>query len=142
MAFNAYAHEDARRLFRFAVTCAESADDSHMRAKILSSMAHQAIWTGQPEEGLTWAEHVLTQADLLAATEQASHRGLPGCPAAILGPPDSRQRTTSQGQRTMSFSPSDALSASLPQTPPGQVQQAQPVAVRECFPQAPRTRLR
>lgn len=71
MAFDAYAHEDARRVFRFAVACAESADDWHLRAKILSSMARQAIWTGQPNEGLTLTEHALVRADRLTATERA-----------------------------------------------------------------------
>lgn len=71
MAFDAYAHDDARRIFRFAVACAQSADDWHLRAKILSSMARQAIWTGRPDEGLTLVEHALVRADRLTATERA-----------------------------------------------------------------------
>lgn len=71
MAFDAYAHEDARRIFRFALGCAEHAGDWHLRAKILSSMARQAIWTGQPDEGLTLTEHALVRADRLTATERA-----------------------------------------------------------------------
>lgn len=71
MAFDAYAHHDARRIFRFALASAEKAGDWHLRAKILSSMARQAIWTGQPDEGLTYAEHALFHADCLTATERA-----------------------------------------------------------------------
>ncbi len=71
IAFDAYAHDEARRVFRFALGCAEQAGDWHLRAKILSSMAVQAIWTGQPDEGLTYSEHALVHADRLTATEQA-----------------------------------------------------------------------
>ena len=71
MAFDAYAHTDARRIFRFALACAEDAEDWHLRAKVLSSMARQAIWTGQPDDGLTLAEHALVRADRLSATERA-----------------------------------------------------------------------
>ena len=71
MAFDAYAHDDARCIFRFALGCAEHAGDWHLRAKVLSSMARQAIWTGQPDDGLTLAEHALVRADRLTATERA-----------------------------------------------------------------------
>lgn len=64
-------HHDARRIFRFALASAEEAGDWHLRAKILSSMARQAIWTGRPDEGLTYAEHALVRADRLTATERA-----------------------------------------------------------------------
>lgn len=70
-AFDAYVHDDARRIFRFALACAEHAGDWHLRAKVLSSMARQAIWTGNPDDGLTLAEHALVRADRLTATEQA-----------------------------------------------------------------------
>lgn len=71
MAFDAYAHDDARRIFRFALGCAEDAGDWHLRAKILSSMARQAIWCGDPDSGLTFSEMALVRSDRLAATEQA-----------------------------------------------------------------------
>ncbi|MGH3951893.1 MAG: helix-turn-helix domain-containing protein, partial [Pseudonocardiaceae bacterium] len=70
MAFDAYAHDDARRIFRFALACAEEAGDWELRAKVLSSMARQAIWTGQPDKGLTLTEHALVRADRLTATER------------------------------------------------------------------------
>jgi hypothetical protein len=63
------AHEDGRRMLRFALACAEQAGDWHLRAYVLDSMAAQAIRTGQPDEGLTQAEHALVRADRLTATE-------------------------------------------------------------------------
>ena len=72
MAFDADAHEDARRVFGFALACAEQAEDWHLRAQVLSSMASQAIGTGRPDEGLTLAEQALVRADRLTATERAS----------------------------------------------------------------------
>lgn len=71
MTFDAYAHDDAQRMFRFALGCAEEAGDWHLRAKILSSMARQAIWCGDPDSGLTFSEMALVRADRLTATEQA-----------------------------------------------------------------------
>ncbi|APU21265.1 hypothetical protein UA75_16285 [Actinoalloteichus sp. GBA129-24] len=71
MAFDAYAHDDARRTFRFALACAEEANDWHLRAKVLSSMARHAVWIGHPDEGLTLAECALVRADRLTATESA-----------------------------------------------------------------------
>lgn len=71
MAFDAYAHDDALRMFRFALTCAEDAGDWHLRAKILSSMARQAIWQGDPDGGLTLVELAMVRADRLTPTERA-----------------------------------------------------------------------
>lgn len=71
MAFDAYAHGDARRMFRFALQCAERAGDWHLRARVLSSMARQAIWCGDPDTGLTFIEFAMVRADRLTATERA-----------------------------------------------------------------------
>ncbi len=71
MGFDAYGHDEARRVFRFALGCAEQADDWHLRAQVLGNMAKQAVWTGQPDEGLTLTEHALVRADRLTATERA-----------------------------------------------------------------------
>lgn len=71
MAFDAYAHDDARRLFQFALACAEEAPDWHLRAKVLSSMARQAIWCGDPDGGLTLVELAMVRADRLTSTERA-----------------------------------------------------------------------
>ncbi len=70
MAFDVCAHEDARRVFRFALACAEKAGDWHLRAYVLDCMALQAIRTGRPDEGLTWADQALVRADRLTATGQ------------------------------------------------------------------------
>src|SRR6266851_855582 len=71
MAFDAYAHDDARRMFAFGLSCAESAKDWHLRAKLLSHMARQAIWCSNPDNGLTYTELALVRADRLTGTEQA-----------------------------------------------------------------------
>lgn len=71
MAFDAYAHDDARRMFRFTQACADEGDDWNLRAKTLSSMARQAIWCGDPDQGLTLTEMALVRADRLSATERA-----------------------------------------------------------------------
>ncbi|MBP2325360.1 hypothetical protein JOF56_005745 [Kibdelosporangium banguiense] len=71
MAFDAYAHEDARKMFRLALACAEEAGDWHLRAKVLSSMARQAIWCGDPDNGLTLVELAMVRADRLTPAERA-----------------------------------------------------------------------
>ncbi|MGH3696561.1 MAG: hypothetical protein ACRDRX_21665 [Pseudonocardiaceae bacterium] len=71
IAVDANAHEQGRRAYRFALACAEEAKDWPLRAEVLSSMAKQAIWTGQPDEGLTLAEHALVRPDRLTAAVRA-----------------------------------------------------------------------
>lgn len=71
MAFDAYAHRDALRMFQFALACAEHAGDWHLRAKVLSSMARQSIWRGDPDGGLTLVELAMVRADRLTPTERA-----------------------------------------------------------------------
>ncbi|MGH3572587.1 MAG: helix-turn-helix domain-containing protein [Pseudonocardiaceae bacterium] len=61
----------ARRVFRFALACAERAKDWPLRAEILSSMSKQAIWAGQPDDGLTLADQALVRADRLTPTGRA-----------------------------------------------------------------------
>lgn len=71
MAFDAFAHTDAARTFRFSLRCAEESGDWHLRASILSMMARQTVWCGQPDEGLTHVETALVRSDRLTATERA-----------------------------------------------------------------------
>jgi transcriptional regulator with XRE-family HTH domain len=71
MAVDAGAHEEGRRMYSFALGCAEQAKDWPLRAEVLSSMAKQAVGTGQPDDGLTLAEHALVRADRLTATVRA-----------------------------------------------------------------------
>jgi hypothetical protein len=52
MAFDAFAHTDAARTFRFSLRCAEESGNWHLRASVLSMMARQAVWCGQPDDGL------------------------------------------------------------------------------------------
>lgn len=70
--FDACAHDDARKIFRFALACAEEADDWHQRANLLSSMARQSAWCGQPDAALTQVELALVRSDRLTATIRAN----------------------------------------------------------------------
>jgi hypothetical protein len=71
MCFDAYAFDDARRSLQFGVACAETGGNWSMRAEILSRLARQEIYTGHPDDGLTWIEQALVRADRLTATERA-----------------------------------------------------------------------
>jgi hypothetical protein len=71
MAFDVYAHDDARQVFRFALACAEQAGDWHLRAYVLDSLAIQATRTGRPDEALTLTEQGLVRSDRLTETGQS-----------------------------------------------------------------------
>ncbi|MGB6162261.1 MAG: XRE family transcriptional regulator [Pseudonocardiaceae bacterium] len=71
IAVDAGAHEEARQVYGFALARAEEAEDWTLRAEVLSSMAKQAIWTGQPDEGLTLAELALVRSDRLTSAVRA-----------------------------------------------------------------------
>jgi hypothetical protein len=71
MALDAGADEQARRIFSFALYCAEQAKDWPLRAEVLGYMTVHAIWTGQPDEGLTLAEQALVRQDRLTATQRS-----------------------------------------------------------------------
>lgn len=71
MAFDAFAHAEARKMFTFGLACAEEVGEWHLRAKLLSNMARQAIWCGDPDSGLTYTELALVRSDRLTATERA-----------------------------------------------------------------------
>jgi hypothetical protein len=57
-------------MFSFALACAEESKDWHLRAMLLSSMARQEVWCGNPDEALTHVELALVRADRLTATER------------------------------------------------------------------------
>jgi hypothetical protein len=71
MATDDYAHDDAQRMYRFALACAEEAGDWHLCAQVLCSMAFQSSWCGDPDAGLAYTESVLVRANRLTATERA-----------------------------------------------------------------------
>ncbi|UQI49633.1 hypothetical protein M1P56_16855 [Streptomyces sp. HU2014] len=71
-AFDAHAHDDARRLLAVGTACAEEGDDWHLRAASLNWRARQEIWTGSPDKGLTYAEQGLVRSDRLTPREQAT----------------------------------------------------------------------
>ena len=72
LAVDAGADEQANRVYRFALACAEQADDWPLRGEILSSMTKHAIWTGQPDKGLTLAEQGLVRPDRLTAAGRST----------------------------------------------------------------------
>jgi transcriptional regulator with XRE-family HTH domain len=70
-AFDAYVHDDARKLLAFAVACAEEANNWHLRANACNWRARQEIWCGDPDAGLTHAEVGLARSDRLTPREMA-----------------------------------------------------------------------
>ena len=62
------APEQGRRVYGFALYCAEQAKEWNLRAEVLSSMAKLEMRAGQPDEGLTLAELALVRADRLTPT--------------------------------------------------------------------------
>jgi hypothetical protein len=85
MAFDAFAHDDARRTFGFSLRCAEESGNWHLRSSVLSSLARQAIWCGESDTGLTHAELALVRSDRLTSTERASLHTLRARALAKLG---------------------------------------------------------
>ncbi|MGB8201079.1 MAG: XRE family transcriptional regulator, partial [Pseudonocardiaceae bacterium] len=71
IAVDAGAQEEGRWMYSFALGCAEKAKDWSLRADVLSTMAKQAISTGQPDEGLTLADQGLIRSDRLTAAVRA-----------------------------------------------------------------------
>ena len=71
MAFDAGVQDDAQRMFRFSLGCAEELGDWHLRAKALSSMGKQAIRYGDPDAALTSIELAMVRAERLTHTERA-----------------------------------------------------------------------
>ncbi len=72
MAHDAGAHEEARRIFSFALARAEEAGNWHLRAEVLGHMTVHAIRTGQPDEALTRAEQALVRADRLTEIQRST----------------------------------------------------------------------
>ncbi|MBV9012044.1 MAG: XRE family transcriptional regulator [Pseudonocardiales bacterium] len=76
MAVDAGAYQEARRVYRFALSCAEEVKDWPLRANVLDDMAWQETRTGRPDEGLTLVDLALVRAeDWLTATERAMLHG-------------------------------------------------------------------
>ncbi|MGW6744995.1 XRE family transcriptional regulator [Streptomyces sp. NPDC055025] len=70
-AFDAYEHNDAARLLAFGTSCAEAADNWHLRTNALNWRSRHATWCGMPDDGLTHAENGLLRSDRLTPREQA-----------------------------------------------------------------------
>ncbi|CAN3982154.1 helix-turn-helix domain-containing protein [Kitasatospora purpeofusca] len=70
-AFDAFAHDDAHRLFAFATSCAEEVDNWPLRAISYNLRSRQATWRDDPDAGLTLAELGLARSDRLSPGEQS-----------------------------------------------------------------------
>ncbi|PZG16540.1 hypothetical protein C1I95_17245 [Micromonospora craterilacus] len=103
MLFDAYEHASARKRFTFALQCAEIGGHWQHRATLLANMARQAIWCGQPEDGLTYTELGLVRADRLTATERAMLHTVRARALAKFGPPRAQEALTAVGAADEEF---------------------------------------
>ncbi|MGH3848741.1 MAG: helix-turn-helix domain-containing protein, partial [Pseudonocardiaceae bacterium] len=71
MCFDAGAHRQAERCFRFAVGCATESGDWSLRAKALSGLANLAVHQRQPDDALSFSEMALVRADRLRPVVRA-----------------------------------------------------------------------
>jgi hypothetical protein len=108
MAFDAYRHADARRMFGFGLACAEEAGDWDQRAGQLADMAQQAIWRGDPDGALVSADLALVRPDRLAASHAARAHAMRARALAILGRVQDAKRAI--GQADEAFAGWDAAS--------------------------------
>jgi hypothetical protein len=103
MLFDAYEHDAARRRFAFALQCAELGGNWHQRALLLSYMARQAAWCGQPDDGLTYVEMALVRAERLTATERAMLHTVRARALAKLGPARAQEALAAVGAADEAF---------------------------------------
>jgi hypothetical protein len=114
MAFGAGVQEDARRMFRFALNCAEESRDWHLRAKALSSMGKQTIRYGDPDTALTSIELAMVRAERLTHTERATLHTLRAHTLAKLGQVQDAARAVSLADEEFSHArPTDDPAASV-----------------------------
>ena len=71
MCFDAGAHAQAERCFRFGVGAATEAGDWAMRGKALSGLANLAVHQGRPDDALSFAETALVRTDRLPPVVKA-----------------------------------------------------------------------
>jgi hypothetical protein len=72
MAHDAYVHDDASRMHRFALACAEAAENWQLRARVLADMASMEIRCGDPDTALTLVETAMVRAERLTASQRAN----------------------------------------------------------------------
>lgn len=72
MAHDAYLHDDGRRLFHFALTCAEAGGNWQLRARVLSDLASMEIRCGDFDSALTLLETAMVRSERLTATQRAA----------------------------------------------------------------------
>jgi hypothetical protein len=103
MALDTHAHEDARRLFGFAQSCAEESEDWQLRAKVLNSLASHAICRQEPDDALTFTELALVRADRLSATERAMLHTVRAHGLGMLGRAHEAMRAVDVADREFSY---------------------------------------
>jgi len=111
IAFDAFAHDEARRVFRFALECAESSGDWQLRAMLLSDMARQEMWCGDPDTGLTHVELALVRPDRLTPTERAMLHTVRARALAKLGRHRAQDALKAVGAADEEFAKSVSLNA-------------------------------
>lgn len=111
IAFDAFAHDEARKVFRFALGCAESSGDWQLRAMLLSDMARQEIWCGDPDTGLTHVELALVRPDRLTPTERAMLHTVRARALAKFGRDRIQDTLKAVGAADEQFAESDAADA-------------------------------
>lgn len=109
MLFDAYEHDAARNRFTFALQRAEIGGDWHQRAMLLSSMARQAIWCGQPDDGLTYVEMGLVRAERLTHTERAMMHTVRARALAKIGPARAQEALKAVGAADEAFAHSQPV---------------------------------
>jgi hypothetical protein len=87
--------------------CAEIGGDWHQRAMLLADMARQAVWCGEPDDGLTYTELGLVRADRLTATERAMLHTVRARALATLGPTRAQEALAAVGAADDAFAHSD-----------------------------------
>jgi hypothetical protein len=70
-AFDFNDHDNARRLFRFALVCIEEAENWHLRVDVLKNLALQAHWLGDHDASLTYLDLAMVRSDRLTPAGRA-----------------------------------------------------------------------
>jgi hypothetical protein len=94
MAFDIDRYRDASRLWQVAQRCAVDADNWSLNARVLGSMARQAMWLDQPDDARGLLDHALDgdTRGLLGPTELAMLWALKARSIAQLGEADATER--------------------------------------------------
>lgn len=107
MAFDAFQHQQAREYFAYAQLCADEADDKNLEARVLSSMARQAVWCGKPADALTFIDKAMSKAAQHTPTELAELWTIRARALAKMGPGSAEDALSAVGMADEHFSSSN-----------------------------------